>query len=359
MKQEKIVLGIGYTNSCNMNCDFCYSKDNRMFSYKQPIDVWKKFFDKNGKYIQSINYGTGENVLEDEWFVLIEYIAEKFPDIVQAVTTNGSISKILNEDKKKKKIFLKTISEVDVSLDYSSKDKHNKIRGNNFAYEWALDTMSFCNENGLRLTIVTIGLDQTLELDNIEGIFNIAKKYNAYNRINIYRKSIDREDNCELSYNALMNFLQWASKNDSIVELSDPLFNAIYGNENNIEDKSGVSSFRVVSDGRIYPSTYLLHDDFLIGNIKDENFTFNKKFEFSSKVIIPDDCKECIYVDKCKGGAIDRRILWYKTFNHQDPYCPFLHHNESEYKIFINSKRGDFKSVHAGYLPTLFFKYGS
>ena len=37
METANLVIGIGFTNACNMNCDFCYSKSNRMYSYKQPI----------------------------------------------------------------------------------------------------------------------------------------------------------------------------------------------------------------------------------------------------------------------------------------------------------------------------------
>lgn len=297
-------------------------------------------------------------MLENDWFSLIEFISEKFPHIIQAVTTNGSIAHILKSDNNKKNIFLKCISEVDVSLDYCCANVHNKIRNNDAAFDWAIDTMKFCNENGIKLTVVTIGLNDTLKIDNIKGIFDIAEKYNAYNRINIYRKAIDRDDHQELDYDVLHKFLEWASMNDSIIELSDPLFNSIYGNGENIQDASGVFSYRIVSDGRIYPSTYLLHDDFLLGNITDDNFEFFTANTFIEKVVIPAECQDCRYVETCKGGALDRRYLWFKTFSHPDPYCPRLHKESRQYNIYVKSNKENFESVHDGYLPTLFFKKG-
>lgn len=112
-----------------------------MYSNKQPIEVWERFFEKHGKLIKSVNYVTGENVLEDDRFSLIEFISEKFPHITQAVTTNGSVAYVLKSDNNKRDIFLECISEVDVSLDYCCANVHNKIRNNDVAFDWAIDTM--------------------------------------------------------------------------------------------------------------------------------------------------------------------------------------------------------------------------
>lgn len=360
MERESIVLGVGFTNICNMNCDFCYSKNNREYSFRQPLHVWKDFFMKNGPYLKSINYGTGENALEDDWFELIEFIADTFPHITQAVTTNGSLAHILESDKNKERVFLKAIEEVDVSLDYVDVNKHNSIRGNVNAFKWAIETLKFCTSTKRRLTVVTIGLNETLEISNIEGIFEIAQRFDALNRINIYRKSIDRIDECELDYDILMTFLEWVSQNHTIVELSDPLFSSIFNTNEVTSDASGKSSFRIVADGRIYPSTYLLYDGFLLGNITDTNFAFDnvKNDFFLSQIVIPDGCQNCHYCNQCKGGAIDRRYLWYRSFNEPDPYCPNRHLESRSYDIKANTCNMQCNSVHKGYLPTLFFKGG-
>lgn len=235
---------------------------------------------------------------------------------------------------------------------------HNNIRNNKFAYDWAIETIEYCNEHNIKLTIVTIGLDDTLKIKNISEIFKLAHKYNAINRINIYRKASDRNDECELSYDVLMEFLEWASKKQTVMDLMDPLFNSIAGGEDIVVDASGTNSYRIVSDGRIYPSTYLLTDDFLLGNINDKDFYFDNVTikQFRDNILTPDYCKKCEFSNKCKGGAIDRRYLWYKTFNHPDPYCPKLHSNSKKYDIYYATHREKCESVHSNYLPTLFFK---
>ena len=65
---EKFNIGWGLTNACNMNCKFCYSKDTRCSINNVTIDDWKKFIDENHVKIDSINYGTGENAISDDFF---------------------------------------------------------------------------------------------------------------------------------------------------------------------------------------------------------------------------------------------------------------------------------------------------
>ena len=58
----KYNIGWGLTNVCNMKCKFCYSKKVRVESESElTINEWKKFINENYMYIDSINYGTGEN----------------------------------------------------------------------------------------------------------------------------------------------------------------------------------------------------------------------------------------------------------------------------------------------------------
>lgn len=96
--KQKYALGLGFSSECNMNCPFCYSKEKRNYGYDIDIDIWYKFFEKNNKYIESINYGTGENTTSENWYKFINFIRTNFPNIRQALTTNG----YLYEAQKKK-----------------------------------------------------------------------------------------------------------------------------------------------------------------------------------------------------------------------------------------------------------------
>ena len=95
---KKYNIGWGLTNLCNMNCKFCYSKETREKSEECKIEDWKKFVDENYKQIDSINYGTGENAILDDFFYCIDYVRKSYPNITQSVTSNGFISERIKQN---------------------------------------------------------------------------------------------------------------------------------------------------------------------------------------------------------------------------------------------------------------------
>ena len=66
---NKWSVGWGTIKDCNMKCKFCYSKEVRTEQIDAlGLDIWIRFIDNNHKYIEAINYGTGENSISDDWF---------------------------------------------------------------------------------------------------------------------------------------------------------------------------------------------------------------------------------------------------------------------------------------------------
>ena len=96
---KKWNIGWGTVSHCNMNCQFCYSKHKRKDSKDLKYNDWIKFIDENHSKINSINYGTGENTLDETWFDLVAYIRRNYPQIRQALTTNGHLSEAVKKEK--------------------------------------------------------------------------------------------------------------------------------------------------------------------------------------------------------------------------------------------------------------------
>lgn len=110
------------------------------------------------------------------------------------------------------------------------------------------------------------------------------------------------------------------------------------------------ASVRILHTGDITPSTYLISDEFRMTKI--ENCDLNS-VQLENE--LPSDCLECSLKNRCKGGVLDRRYLWYKDIKQRDPYCPFRKENYvPDFSVSIEND-GSFSSVHDGYLPTLFF----
>lgn len=160
----------------------------------------------------------------------------------------------------------------------------------------------------------------------------------------------------KLSFNKLIEGLKYINQNYKILQICDPLISSAFVDSHvPNEDPSGINSLRILSNGNITPSTYLISNNFVIDNIKTSKVLQNIKCNMIER-IIPKDCKDCKYKESCSGGVFDRRYLWYKTFEARDPYCPYRAENyDADLNIKLSSD-DSFQSIHDGYLPTMFFK---
>ena len=146
-----------------------------------------KFMDENHQLVEWINYGTGENAICNDFFTFLDHVRSNYPDIKQSLTTNGYLYEAISKDDEKMDIYKRAIDEVDVSLDFADKEKHNSFRGQPSAYTWAINMLKQLKEDLKLSTIVFVGFEETMQKENIDGLFKIAKENNAILRLNIYR----------------------------------------------------------------------------------------------------------------------------------------------------------------------------
>ncbi|MDR2408129.1 MAG: SPASM domain-containing protein, partial [Bacteroidales bacterium] len=248
---------------------------------------------------------------------------------------------------------------VDISFDIAEKEKFNNLRGSANAYDWVMQTIKICAENNIKTTLVTILVDKTVQVDNLSKILELSRSHGCFLRLNIFRPNAGQEMS-PVRYSVVKSTLLWIIDYASVVSLCDPLFSAILTDKRST-DNSGTSSLRILPDGSITPSTYLVTDQWIYGNIKEGVSLKQNPFNIIMEDIdlnnnIPKDCSKCRVVDKCMGGAMDRRIIWHNTLSKRDPYCPF--ENKDNLDSWGNKKieYKDGPCIHDGYLPTLIFK---
>jgi radical SAM protein with 4Fe4S-binding SPASM domain len=343
-----------------MSCAFCYSVIARNGIEELDFPVMREFVDANHRYIDSINYGTGENSLSAHWFELVKYVRAHYPKIHQALTTNGYLAPSLH-NRQDADAVLAALDEVDLSLDYADPGRHSTIRGHPKAYQWAMETIDICQRAQIQTTLVILGIDDTLALGNLAAIFDLAWENDCFVRLNIYRPN-HYQKLTPLSYSALKQAITFVIENHSVVSFSDPLFAAIISGEKS-PDASGKTSLRILPDGSITPSTYLVTDRWRRAHIRDATLGNRSLVDRLSQGIstetFPDACSGCAYVNLCRGGAIDRRMIWYGTMNQRDPYCPRRNNDPLDsWRDLGNIHRVDGPSIHDGYLPTLIFAPG-
>lgn len=360
MITKKWNIGWGPVSTCNMNCSFCYSKTKRKNSSDLSLKEWINFIDENAHLVNTINFGTGENTLDSDWFSLIRHIRENYPEIRMSLTTNGHLSDVVSKNRDFYQSFIDAIDEVDVSLDFADEQKHNKFRGQPRAYSWALNTLKLCQDTGKRTTIVFLGSAENVSKDQIDGLFSIAAQYNTILRMNIYRPTDGINSFSSkfiMDYKAIVDALVYISEKYKIIALNDTLFSSILTTET-VADPSGDLSIRILADGNITPSTYLIKNEHVIGNITESQILTTLEERMTENPVLgyhlPQECEGCVYSGTCGGGVYDRRMLWYGTLDRKDPYCPCIFLEYPDKKLVVTKE--NFESVHDGYLPTIFFK---
>ena len=356
---KKWNVGWGPVSLCNMNCQFCYSRHRRTGSADLKLPDWISFVDGNRARIASINYGTGENTLDPDWFRLVDHVRTRYPGIRQALTTNGYLSVAVASSEEAMSAFVHGIDEVDVSLDFCDRERHNRFRGQPKAYDWAMSTLKLCRDTGKSTTIVFIGSALNLQPENIDGIFAVAKEFGAIVRMNLFRptQGLDRRSRKFVAgYDSIVAALKHISARYGVLALNDALYAARLAGVA-AEDPSGNRSIRILADGSITPSTYLIDDRYIVANIKEPKVlaTLEGRADFAGIMHrqIPLECRKCAYCDECGGGVCDRRYLWYGTLSRRDPHCPGPAASVSAPAIALSGR--SFTSVHDGYLPTMFF----
>lgn len=356
---EKWNIGWGPVSKCNMNCKFCYSRHRRTGCGDLCLSEWKSFVDGNHERIATINYGTGENAMDPDWFELIAYVRERYPGIRQALTTNGFLAPAVASNLSRRTAFLNSIDEVDVSLDFYDKNRHCDLRGQPMAYDWALETLRLCKQAGKPTTIVFIGSAVNLIDENIDGLFSIAEEYDAILRMNLFRptQGVDGKSREFIAgYDQVVSVLKHIADRFGILAINDALYSArLTGCAS--ADPSGLRSIRILADGSITPSTYLIDDCYVVANIREPDalLRLENRDDLSHIIhrLIPAECKGCALCDVCAGGVYDRRYLWHGTLERRDPHCPGP--IKEGFSPMLHVARRTFVSVHDGYLPTMFF----
>jgi radical SAM protein with 4Fe4S-binding SPASM domain len=272
----------------------------------------------------------GEPFLRNDWNIIATHI--KNLGLELTIISNGFL---INE---------KTISQlkkldpytVAISLDGSSAEVHDSIRGVNDSFDKCKNSVEMLLDENINTSVVTTVHKQNFaELPELRDFLvgkGVAWQIQMAVPIGRFPKNqiLSKED-----FYSVALFIASIKKNYSSKEL------AVLGAHNfgyhskflpNVMlfpwmgCQAGISTMGVTSDGGI-KGCMSLPDDFIQGNIREKSLKeiwydsefadYNRKFK---KEDLEGDCKTCKHGKQCKGGCItvSKAI---KDVNHCDPYC--------------------------------------
>ena len=351
-KIKKIGWGFG---GCNMNCRHCYNASTKNMikhSYKKLKVIADKICLEN---ITDINFGTGEFLINPNALKIAEYIKDKYPQVALGLTSNG-YSVINMQVSALKKLF----HDIDISIDFPSKKKHNLFRKHNKAWDWAIQALDICRHNNIERSIVTCVNSETTDEDILNLLF-LARRYNASLRINWFRPTGRGNKNLCITALRFWKIIYLLSKNAIFEGLSDPILEAvILDKQESGHCSCGWTSARIQQDLSVTPCVFLKGKRWDSGNILENSL--DEIYDHPNFQVIRyrqvEKCKDCKYLNACQGGCGSRAYLQEGGLHARDAYCPLKNKRIKELikKIKENIKIENSNKVHHGYLCTLIIK---
>ncbi len=160
---------IAITNKCNLNCFYCYAKDDRKLS-DLHVTEWKRILDKlieDG--LRIVIFSGGEPFLYEDFFLLLEQYHKK---IIIEINSNGSY--IDNECAKKLQKY--NLKSIQISLDSSTKEYHDSMRGKG-SWQKAINAISALRSNDIHVRINTVQTQKNEAF--VDEMICLANKYDV------------------------------------------------------------------------------------------------------------------------------------------------------------------------------------
>tara|TARA_Y100000034_G_scaffold79725_1_gene95671 strand:- start:4959 stop:6773 length:1815 start_codon:yes stop_codon:yes gene_type:complete len=306
-KSELKEIIIELNSNCNLKCGFCFNQNyyNKDTKNKLTTEKVKQIINKFPKFIKNIRFTGGEPLLRNDLEEIFDYVQKKGFKIW--LNTNATL---INENNIN--IIEEYVDNVLVQL--NSWDKISEIENScQDVFDDKIKGIKLLKES----KISTIRIGTALIKKNI---YDIEKIFVLVNNLKIddwefYReiptiknkRPISKED-MNFFIKELNNLNQKHNKNYKIVNAFPFCCNKDLVKTSEIckgaESDDGHIRFVIGTDLIARPSYFL---NYTIGNLEKDEIKDCWNNEFMIKIrtlkFIPESCKKCEFVQKCKGGS--------------------------------------------------------
>lgn len=311
------------TRHCNLNCTHCLSREQLKtcddeLSFDECIKLIDELIDAG---VFQINIGGGEPFMRDDIWDILKYCHDR--EFVTCVSTNGS--KI--DEAAAEKLAAMEFMYMQVSLDGATEETNDAIRGKN-TYKMAMQAIQNLYNAGFKgLSINTVVTAKNFR--ELPDLYLLAKKYNSKPRLSRFRPSgggAEMWDEYSLSKEQTEELAELLSAHRDIVT-GDSFFSITKDDRKNLGlNMCGACKMTcsISPNGKMFPCAFMQYDEFLAGNIREENFLDiwnNSPVMKMFRDLNPKSCQDCPRFDNCHGGC--PAIAWFikKDITAGDPAC--------------------------------------
>lgn len=304
---------------CNFQCSFCFNrisfaahgfgKQRLETSYiKEIIDNIKK------ANVSTVRFTGGEPMLRDDFFELIQYA--KLKGLEVRLNTNGS----LIESYAMVKEMVKYLDYVLFAMHAYNSREEEKITGFKNSFQKKIRAMRWFKEAGIKILRVNT-------IASLNNINNLEKFYKLFKKLKVDRWAVNRlipiskNDKCWGQKEAVLLINKLIKIKKENIRRNIPMWiHVINGLPLCVGDPVTVGAIssggravdgheRFVIDPRKFAKPIYYMDE-NIGNPLNILECWNNQFMESMRNyrLIPEECKKCFLVHRCKGG--NRFCAW-------------------------------------------------
>lgn len=312
------------TYACNLSCVHCLSssgrRDPRELSTQECFAVIDELERLQVFYV---NIGGGEPMLRSDFFEILEYAAAH--NVGVKFSTNGTFI----DQAAAQRLASMDYLDIQISIDGADASVNDLIRGEGSfaAARQAMDNLAAANFGAFKISVVATRHN----VEQLDGFKDIADSYGAQLRVTRLRPSgraVDSWDELHPTQQDQRTLYHWLLDRPDVLT-GDSFFHLSALGES-LPGLNLCGAGRVVClidpVGDVYACPFVIHDQFLAGNIRD-NGGFTKVWRESDLFLSlrePDSegaCTSCGAYDACQGGCMATKFFVGLELTDPDPEC--------------------------------------
>jgi radical SAM protein with 4Fe4S-binding SPASM domain len=298
-------VGLGLTNDCNLACAHCYRDTDRID--RLTLDDVRRICESVP--VRSVNLGTGENGLHPDFRAILRLLRDR--GISTALTSNGYSAAVLTDEE------LGWLTDLEFSLDFATEAEQDSWRGPG---NWRLvfEQTARAKKLGIAVTIVAVLMHTNYQ--KLAELGSLVAKHGANFRVNVYQAV--KTDAFSLNYDQFWTGFQLLFESRPLAVCSEPIVRALLGFEAPSAG-CGRTTIRVTPRGEVLPCVYWRKRTLRLADLERMGPAVTTSQAFRELDLIPQFCRDCRFVDVCRGGCPSRRLLR-GGLEMPDEFCPFV-----------------------------------
>ncbi len=316
------------TYACNLQCVHCLSSSGRRDPRELTTDECEAVIDELQRMqVFYINIGGGEPTVRKDFWHLVDYAVDHGVGV--KFSTNGSgIDATVAEQ-----LAQSDYVDVQISIDGADAETNDHVRGDG-SFATAVEAMEHLRAAGFEGFKISVVMTRH-NIAQVDDFRAMADRYGAQLRLTRFRPSgrgADSWDDLHPTDQQQRDLYHWLIDHPDVLT-GDSFFHlSALGEALPGLNLCGAGRVVCLIDpiGDVYACPFVLHDEFLAGNVRDEGGFAQvwQQSDLFAELRQPQSagaCASCGHFDACQGGCMAAKFFTGIPLDGPDPECVLGH----------------------------------